>query len=168
MTVLSVGLYLLCKEDADIVGPAPVKALCNLICQKPARSTSVSRDSRASKDSSPSAVTAAASGPARRPSKLRMRTKSKQPQQGCQAVDSTYDMMGDSGSEKGPITDALSLLGHSEILKWGITGGRQSVVQSDIALHTLICLAASDTTGEVWTRLIKHTYIYHTHHFLKL
>eukprot|EP01084_Bolivina_argentea_P316613 548860_1 len=59
-------------------------------------------------------------------------------------------MMGDSSnSEKGPIACALSLLGHSEILKWGITGGRQSVVQSDIALHTLLCLATADTTGEI-------------------
>ncbi len=157
LAVLSIGLYLLCREDADIVGSAPVKALCNSICQKPARSTSVAQDSRASTDSSSSTVTA--SGPGRRPSKLRIRTKSKL-QQGCQVVESTNDMMGDSSNnEEGPIACALSLLDHSEILKWGITGGRQSVVQSDIALHTLLCLAAADTTGEVRSPFMKYVYI---------
>ncbi len=145
--VLSIGLYLLCREDADIVGSEPVKALCKSICQQPAMDTSVSRDFRACTDSSSNTVTV---GPGRRPSKLRMRTKSNQ-QQGSQVVESQNNniTMGDSSNEQGHIACARSLLDHSEILKWGIIGGRQSVVRSDVALHTLLCLAAADTTGEV-------------------
>ncbi len=138
-------------EDADIVGPGPVKALCYSICQQPTRGSSAVRDSRACTDSSSSSnpVTTGSTGPGRRPSKLRMRTKSKQ-HQGCEVVvESSNSMMGDSGREQGHIACSRSLLDQSEILKWGITGGRQSVVQSDIALHTLLYLAAADTTGEV-------------------